>query len=77
MPIGVRDDLHLDRVSPAEPPAPALQALIEAGVGQRQVSVSEFAEYWQDAKESGMGPLLCQIEEELGIVKTVAEQYLP
>ena len=49
----------------------------ESGVGQRRVSVSEFAEYWVDAKASGRGPLLVRVEEELGIVKTVTEQYLP
>jgi hypothetical protein len=49
----------------------------ESGVGQRQVSASEFFEYWSDAVSDGRGPLLCRVEEELGIVKTVAEQYLP
>jgi len=49
----------------------------ESGVGQRQVSVSEFFEYWSDAVRDGRGPLLCRVEEEMGILKTVAEQYLP
>lgn len=49
----------------------------ESGVGQRRVSASEFADYWSDAASEGRGPLLCRVEEELGIVKTVAEQYLP
>lgn len=48
-----------------------------SGVGQRQVSAAEFADYWTDAVRSGRGPLLCKVEEELGVVKTVAEQYLP